>query len=262
MLISLQNLFRCGEAVEVNVRNAVLLLHSLRQRQRDIMHDDVHLRCGSTADFLCSAAAGQLYADFHACCLQKCVQLRVGKVAHALAQNVDATVAVLLLHHCGAGSNGALQAGEVILALKVLGVHRHYRNAVLLRQLCGNGIVIIAYYLNYAGGDEHHALRLIFRHNFFERLVHAFGAAEGYIMAVEYNGNAASRNTAVALVNGEAFGVIAAFVRAYDYQQAIVDTSCHHRRAHQRTVGAGEQRCCELGHILDCLHLAQAVQTA
>ena len=166
------------------------------------------------------------------------------------------------MHHGGAGSDGTLQTGEVILALKVLGVHRHYRNTVLLRQLCGNGIVIIAEYLNYAGSDEHYTFRLIFRHYFFEGLVHAFGAAEGYIMAVEHNGNAASRNTAVALVDCEAFGVIAAFVRAYDYQQAIVDTACHHRRAHQRTVGAGEQRCCELGHILDCLHLAQAVQAA
>ena len=148
------------------------------------MHDDVHLRCGSTADFLGSAAAGQLYAQFDACCLQKCVQLRVGKVAHALTQNVDAAVTFLLLHHGGAGSDGTLQAGEVILALKVLGVHRHYRNAVLLRQLCGNGVVIIADYLNYAGGDEHHAFRLIFRHYFFKSLVHAFGAAEGYVMAV------------------------------------------------------------------------------
>ena len=63
-----------------------------------------------------------------------------------------------------------LQTGEVILALKVLGVHRHYRNTVLLRQLCGNGIVIIADYLNYAGGDEHYTFRLIFRHYFFEGL--------------------------------------------------------------------------------------------
>ena len=49
------------------------------------MHDDVHLRCGSTADFLDSAAAGQLYAQLDACCLQKCVQLCIGKVAHTLA---------------------------------------------------------------------------------------------------------------------------------------------------------------------------------
>ena len=64
----MQDFFRRCEAVEVNVRNAVLLLHSLRQRQRDIMHDDVYLRCGSTADFLGSAAAGQLYAQLDACC--------------------------------------------------------------------------------------------------------------------------------------------------------------------------------------------------
>ena len=84
MLIGLQDFFRCCEAVEVYVRNAVPLLHSLRQRQCDIMHDDVHLRCGSTADFLGSAAAGQLYAQLDACCLQKCVQLCIGKIAHAL----------------------------------------------------------------------------------------------------------------------------------------------------------------------------------
>ena len=39
-------------------------------------------------------------------------------------------------------------------------MHRHYRNAVLLRQLCGNGIVIVADYLNYeaAGMDGNEIL--------------------------------------------------------------------------------------------------------
>ena len=213
-------------------------------------------------DIITCAAAWQLYADFHAGLLQQCIELRIRKITEALSQNIHAAIALLWLHNALAGSNGTFEAGEMVLAFKVLGMHRHYRNAVLLCQLLGNGIIIIPDNLNDAGSHKHYAFRPILRYNFFERLVHAFGTSEGYIMAVEHYRNTAPVNTAVAIAESQALGIIAAFVRTYDNQQAVLDAAGNHSSAHQRAVGTGKKRCCQLRNVLNRLHLAQTIQTS
>ena len=89
------------------------------------------------------ASAWQLYADFHAGLVQQRIKLRICKISEALSQNVDTAITFLRLHDALAGCNRTFEAGEMILTFKVLGMHRHHRNAVLLCQLLGNGIIII-----------------------------------------------------------------------------------------------------------------------
>ena len=199
------------------------------------------------------ASAWQLYADFHAGLVQQRIKLRICKISEALSQNVDTAITFLRLHDALAGCNRTFEAGEMILTFKVLG---------LLCQLLGNGIIIITDDLNDAGSHKHNALRPILRYNFFERLVHAFRTAKGYIMAVQYYRNATSVNATVAVAESQAFSIIAAFIRTDDNQQAILNTACNHSSAHQRAVGTGKKRCCQLRNILYCLHSAQPVQTA
>ena len=208
------------------------------------------------------AAARQLYADFHTGLCQQCIELRIRKITEALSQNIHAAIALLWLHNAWAGSNGTFEAGEMVLAFKVLGMHRHHRNAVLLCQLLGNRIIIITDNLNNASSHKHYTFRLIFRYNLFERLVRAFNTAEGNIVAVQHYRNTASVNTAVALAESQAFSIIAAFIRPDDNQQTILNTAGNHSSAHQRAVGTGKKRCCQLRNILNCLHSAQPVQTA
>ncbi len=260
LLVGLHNFFWSSKAVKVHIGNTIICFHLLCQRQSDIMHDDIDLRCGGAADFVTSAAAWQLYANLYACLLQNCVQLGVGKITHALSQNIDAAVTLLLFHHQTAGRNSTLQAGEMVLALKVLGMHRHHGNIIFFAQLHSNSVVVITNDLNHAGSDQHHALGLIFCHNFGKGLMHAFGAAKGDVVAVQNDRYATAANAAVTVADGEALGVIATLIRAHDNQQAICNAAGHHGGAHQRTVRAWEERRGQLRHVLNRLHPAQPVQ--
>ena len=208
------------------------------------------------------AAAWQLYADFHAGLLQQRIKLRICKISEALSQNIHAAITLLRLHNALASCNRTFEAGEMILTFKVLGMHRHYRNAVLLCQLLGNRIIIITDDLNDAGSHKHNALRPVFCHNLLKRLMHAFRTAKGYVMAVQYYRNATSVNATVAVAESQAFSIIAAFIRTYDNQQAVLDAAGNHSSTHQRTMSAGEQCCRQLWNVLNRLHLAQAVQTS
>ena len=146
----------------------------------------------------------------------------------------------------------------MVLALEMLRMHRHHRDAVALGQRIRRRVHVVADDLHHAGGHKKHRLRAIFRHDLAKGGLDLFQAAEGYVVSVQHHRYAAPAQPAeIVGVQGHVLGIIGALIRADDDDQAVPNAAHRHGSAHQRAVRAGKHGVGQRRDLFHALYLTE-----